>query len=117
MDHEHLWDDDPRVMRQFRRSWRGMPLRSDWNNRPYLAHCKQCIACGYRFYSQDFTYRGKVLVNGQPAPLMEHETCWNCFMWDTDPGHMEACFGMLERASVAGPVRRTPELKSVGGGR
>ena len=117
MDFEYPWTDEPRTQREFKRSWRGMPLRSDWNARPYLRSCKQCTACGYRFYQNDFTYCGKVLVNGQAALPMEHDICWNCFMWETEPGQMDACCRSLDRGSTVGPTKRTPELKAVGGGR
>lgn len=116
-DEAYPWDDEPRVMREFKHSWRGMPLRTDWNNRPFLRDCPLCPSCGYRFYDHCFVYRGGVLVNGKPAPLMQHQICWNCFMWDSDPGRMEACFTSMERTTAVGTAKRTPELKMVGGGR
>lgn len=117
MTEGYPWDDDPRVMRQFKHNWRGMPLRSDWNNRPYIRDCPLCTSCGYRFYVHDFTYRGTVLVNGQPAPLMVHQICWNCFKWDSDPGAMEHCCASLERATSVGTTYRAPALKNVGSSR
>lgn len=111
------WVDDlaHHTERQFRRSWRGMPLRSDWNNRPGMMGCKTCVSCGYRWNQHDFTYRGNVLVNGQEPPVMVHERCWDCFMWDTQPERMERCFVALERGSVG--TKHAPELKTLGGAR
>lgn len=110
------WGDEPsHVETRYRRTWRGMPLRSEWNASPSLLHCRTCAHCGYKWDQHDFTYRGGARVNGQEPPVMVHEVCWNCFMVETKPGEVEACWGSLERKATG--TTRAPELRALGGGR
>lgn len=116
-DAVYPWDDEPQhhTERQYRRSWRGMPLRSEWNASPFRRSCQQCESCGYRWDQADFTYRGLTKVNGKEPPVMIHAVCWNCFMLDTQPDRMSAAWSSLDRPATG--VKAAPTLKALGGGR
>lgn len=116
-DAAYPWDDEPQhhTERLFRRTWRGMPLRSEWNAGPLRRHCQQCTSCGYRWDQTDFTYRGLAKVNGKEPPVMIHPVCWNCFMLDTQPERMAQSWASLDRPATG--TKAAPALKALGGGR
>ena len=111
------WNDaGTGVEREYLRNWRGMPLRTDWNAGPLRRNCRTCTSCGYRWDDVDFTYRGAVLVNGEPAPVMLHKICWNCFMCETQPHQVRKHWEAVDRSSSGTPAARkeTPRLKTLG---
>jgi len=114
---DYPWDDDGRsVVREFRRNWKGMPLRSEWNTGPLRRNCQTCTSCGYRWDDIDFTYRGGVLVNGQPAQVSVHRTCWNCFMCENEPHQVRKHWEAVDRSNAPAVAARkeTPKLKTLG---
>lgn len=110
------WDEEfHHTERQFRRSWCGMPLRSEWNASPFRRFCKTCLHCGYKWDAFDFRYRANTRVNGQPAPLLDHEVCWNCHQVETRPEDMRRLWDQLDRPATG--TKRIAELKQLGGDR
>jgi len=107
----------PTAQRDYHRSWRGMPLRKDWNNSPFHKGLQTCRRCGYKWDQQDFVYRDGSILNGEPSPAEIHETCWNCWMADTNSAQVNAIWDAVDRQnSTPKPsVGSRAALKYVGG--
>ena len=118
-DEAYPWADGGHsTEREYLRSWRGMPLRSEWNASPSLLSCRICTSCGYRWDEIDFTYQGDVLVNGHPPPVAIHRVCWNCFMCEKQPHQVRAYWCATDRAKVSSKTasdEKTPKLQKLRG--
>lgn len=100
--HEIPWPDDehappPSVMKTYFRTWKGMPLRNDWNASPMRMYQRQCTRCGYKWDQVDFEYRDGSYTNGTPNPVAIHKVCWHCWMADTNHAQVRAYWESVDR--------------------
>jgi hypothetical protein len=114
-EHAYPWEDDfSHVERAFKHTWRGM-RRDEWNASPSLRGCQICPSCGYRWDEIDFTYRGLVLRNGEPAPLQVQLVCWNCWMLESQSDAVARMWDAADRPAVGAGSSKVQGLKSLGG--
>lgn len=115
------WPEDEHAtgttQKAYFRTWKGMPLRNEWNAAPFRKGCQTCKRCGYKWDQMDFTYKSGVIVNGQPEPMAIHDTCWNCWMCDTNHAQVRTFWEAADRQNTPPQAAKGPKtgLKPIGG--
>lgn len=99
----NFWEDQtepyPTTQKTYFRTWKGMPLRKDWNSMPMHQGMQQCIRCGYKWGQTDFEYMDGSFTNGSPNPVAIHATCWNCWMSDTNHAQVRSFWDQVDRTN------------------